>query len=67
MKVNDKEFCDAIDMFEKIVKKSEHCFNSRLDRATCGIKGIFYDNGETDKLFKMFLHGYEFGKLVCRD
>lgn len=61
MKAYSKEFCEAQAMFERIAK------GMRFDKPTSEERerlpvGEWYNDGEVNKLFKMFLHGIEYGK-----
>jgi hypothetical protein len=61
MEAFSKEFCETQAMFEKIAK------GRRFDKPTQEERkripaDEWYNDGETNKLFKMFLHGYEYGK-----
>ena len=71
MKQGTKEFYEAIDMFEKFVKKS-FALNLNLNKesneerqklANNGVLGV-YTNGETNHFFMMFLSGIEAGKFI---
>ena len=71
MKCGTKEFYEAIAMFEKVVK-TDYSFNTRLDKLSnetmmdYSSRGnlIVFENGETNKLFLMFLHGIETGRML---
>lgn len=59
IKAYSKEFYDAMNNFEKIVP-----YGCKTDRVSKEDKenvpsGIWYDDGRTNELFKMYLHGYE--------
>ena len=66
-----KEFFEAMTMFEKIMKNDDD-FHSNLtkeDKETSEnfIKDghfLIYANAETNRLFKMFLAGIDYGKFV---
>ena len=71
MKAYDMEFTQAQIMFEKIMKQDNH-FNSRVDRISTidrekVPKDIWYNNGETNKLFHMFLQGLEYGRCLYQE
>lgn len=61
--LNTKEHYDLMTQFEKT-------FNHfRLDREHKRLwqKGIIYQNGEANKAFITYRHGYAFGKAVGRE
>jgi len=69
MKAYSKEFDEAIEFFERCVTKSQ-CGNYRFDRPTKEERerlpaGEWYNHGETNKAFNVFLHGIEYGKLIA--
>ena len=59
MTLGSKEHYEMMASFEK--QNSD----LRLDKEDKDLwkRGIFYQNGETNKLFKMFCSGYTFGRL----
>jgi hypothetical protein len=56
---NTKEFYDLRNDFERIFK------GERMDRENKEMyeKGAFYQNGQTNNLFKAFLSGYQLGRI----
>ncbi len=66
MKAFDGEFEEVRDAFERTVKSRQTGFSLNLTRSSREEKNSFYDNGETDKFFQMFLQGYEFSKCLKR-
>lgn len=69
MKAYSKEFYEAIEFFERCVTKSEYG-NFRLDKPTQEErdklpKGEWYNHGETNKAFRLFLSGIEYGRLLA--
>jgi hypothetical protein len=54
-----KEFYDLRENFERFFK------GERMDREAKELyeKGAFYQNGQTNNLFKAFLSGYQLGRL----
>jgi hypothetical protein len=67
MKAHSGEFDDARSAFEKTVNSKETCFYlPNLKRSSRSDKNSFYENGDTDKYFQMFLQGYEYAKALHR-
>ncbi len=66
MKAYSKEFYEAIEYFERCVTISEYG-TFRFDKPTIEERkkipvGEWYNHGETNKAFRLFLQGIEFGK-----
>jgi hypothetical protein len=61
MKAYSKEFCEVQEGFERTVKSGNINCIYRLERSPKTEKHSFYQNGETDKAFQMFMQGYEYG------
>ena len=64
MKAYSKEFYEAQSMFEKVA------YGHRLDKPSRDQRerlpaGQWYDSGETNNLFAMFLHGCEYGEKIA--
>jgi hypothetical protein len=60
------KFTDTKEFYE-LVKDFERIFSTeRLDREAkeMNSKGAFYQSGETNKLFKAFMNGYQVGRAV---
>ena len=67
MKAHDGEFEKIRESFERIVKSSQTKFYfNNLKRSPRDFKMSFYDNGETDKFFHMFMQGYAYAKCMFR-
>jgi len=67
MVAHSKEFYELRDAFEKTVKcKNTDFYLSDLSRSPKNEKNSFYENGNTDKFFQMFMQGYEYAKLIQR-
>ena len=67
MKANDKEFEEMRKAFEQTVKSKESKFYlPYLQRSARDEKNSFYDNGNTDMFFQMFMQGYEYAKMQQR-
>jgi hypothetical protein len=69
LKAYSKEFYEAIEFFERCVAKSEPG-SFRFDKPSVEERsripaGEWYNHGETNKAFRLFLHGAEFGKCVA--
>lgn len=69
MKAYSKEFYEAMDFFERCVTKAEYG-NFRFDKPTAEERsripaGEWYNHGETNKAFRLFLQGVEFGSRVA--
>jgi len=67
MKAHSKEFDEAMEFFERCVSRST-VGNYRFDKPTVEERkglpaGEWYNHGETNRAFHVFLHGVEFGKL----
>jgi hypothetical protein len=69
LKAYSKEFYEAQEFFERCVARS--CYRSlRFDKPKKEDRGRlpngeWYDHGETNALFNVFLHGVEFGSRVA--
>ena len=66
MKAYSKGFVEAMEFFERCVTKSTYG-NYRFDKPTREERerlpaGEWYNHGETNKAFHLFLHGVEFGR-----
>lgn len=68
MKANNKEFYEMREEFEKCHKRGACVFRGHLERAKPGENPahIFYDNGTTNQLFHMFMHGYECAQSIAK-
>jgi len=69
MKAYSKEFYEAIEFFERCVTKSEYG-NYRFDKPTREARerlpsGEWYNHGETNRAFHLFIHGIEYGKKIA--
>ena len=67
MKAYSKEFYEAVDFFERCVSKNEYG-NYRFDKPAMEdqkrlLAGEWYNHGETNRAFRLFLNGVEFGKM----
>ena len=66
MKIATKEFFEMRVEFEKAVNKIPGVYGCEVKRDTSGIKGIFYTNGEINKLFHAYMMGYAFKEYLDR-
>lgn len=66
MKAYSKEFYEVQEGFERTVKSGQTNFMYRLERSPRTEKHSFYQNGETDKAFQMFMQGYEYAMSCVR-
>jgi len=59
MTIGSKEHYEILEMFEK------NFSNHRLDKEPFDLwkKGIIYQNGETNNLYKAFILGYSFARI----
>ena len=65
MKYGSKDFYDAMDTFEKWIKQYGRLSDiNRASKEDVKKFKCFYDNGETNRLFMLFLCGIEFGKYL---
>lgn len=67
MKAYSKEFDEAMEFFERCVSRNT-AGNYRFDKPTLEERksipaGEWYNHGETNRSFHVFLHGVEFGKI----
>lgn len=60
-----KEFYDLMDMFEKTAKKAVWV-KGAFDREDKELfkKQYYYQNGEVNEMFKLFMLGYSYGKAI---
>lgn len=60
-----KEFYDIMEVFEKEAPKLIRMGNEGLNRANKELWVIqkYYNDGNANNAFKMFLHGYSLGKI----
>jgi len=60
-----KEFYDLMDAFEKVAKNEIRTGASGLKREPRENWGkrLYYTDGTANEAFKIFMHGYSFGKL----
>ena len=64
MKPKSKEWYEAVEFFERTAGK--YGFGSyRFDKETDVPVGHWYQHGETNDAFRMFLHGLEYGKAIA--
>ncbi len=58
MKLQDKEYYEVLSSFENEFS------HMRLDREDCSLwkRRLIYQNGDTNRMFLAFLHGYSLGK-----
>ena len=61
-KVGSKEFYETMDAFEKTVAKG---MNVARENKDVNKFGACYQNGETNALFKGFLHGVAFARCLA--
>ena len=67
MKAYSKEFEEVRTAFENTVKNvNTNFYLPNIKRSEKTEKNSFYDSGETDKFFQMFMQGYEYAKLEFR-
>jgi len=59
-----KEFYDLRDQFEK---DGKCLYRIDFDRSNSGIKGDFYNHGETNEMFRAYMMGYQYGKVANRN
>jgi hypothetical protein len=61
MKPKSKEWYEAVEFFERTVSNYGFC-RYRFDKETNAPVGHWYQHGETNDAFRMFLYGLEYGK-----
>jgi hypothetical protein len=61
MEQNTKEWYEAVEFFERTVSSYGHG-SYRFDKETNAPVGHWYQHGETNDAFRMFLYGLEYGK-----
>ena len=63
MKVGSKEFNEMREGFERTAKNILYSYITSLERTDGTVKGIFYENGDTNAAFHIFMTGYGFGRI----
>jgi len=57
-----KQFYEIMEGFEKFVKSSSYVSRVRLDRAESAPIGIFYDDGNANSMFHVYMAAYQHGR-----
>jgi len=60
MKKGTKEFAEMQNEFEKVIVD---VIGKSIERDNTGIRGIWYENGEVNNYFMVFMLGYQTGRV----
>ena len=62
-----KEMYDLMDFFERSAKKLTYGLNFDKEDKQMWTKAAYYQSGEVNNLFRIYMMGYTFGKSTQRD